>query len=82
MVFEERLIYLKQLIKEKEKFNKSYNENQMGEFKLFEDQSQIQKPIIDQLLAIENTTSMNQKQLAITTCWKIKLMIKIMVMKL
>ena len=47
MVFEERLEYLKKQISLKNKFNKEYYETKMGEYFQFEDQSKIQKPLIE-----------------------------------
>ena len=47
MVFEERIEYLKQIIKERNKFNESYNTNKLIEQGAVEEIEKMQKPVVE-----------------------------------
>ena len=53
MTWNGRIVCLKRIIKEKEKFNREYYKRRGEEYEQFEEQSELQKPIIEKLEAIE-----------------------------
>ena len=56
MVFEERIEWLKKEIKERDKFNRSYDMNKLAEQGAVEEIEKMQKPVVDVLEKIETNT--------------------------